>query len=218
MVVKSDRARESGVTMVELLLVISMSTLIVGMALALFKDVGVAARLSQGRRDDAFRAQAFYSALSGNLMAGGGILRLGPGRLDLLNIRNRRVEYRWEDSALSVNGKNLDFKVAAFQVEPAGPERPVEDGDYPGDGAWALDSLDGDRDGQLGFPELDRDRDGELDPEECRYLARIRVTLTIVHHGLPYSWTCIVHPRNRAQASDSVGTEDQFPLEGIPEP
>lgn len=218
MVVKPSHVRERGVTLVELLLMISMSVLVVGMALALFKDMGFAARLSQGRRDDAFRAQAFFSGLSANLMTGRGILRLGPGRLDLLNIRNRRVEYRWEDSSLSENGKSRGFQVALFEVEPWGPDRQDGDGYFPGDWPVELDSLDGNRDGRLDVSELDRDRDGELDAEECRYLASLRVTLTIVHHGLPYAWTCIVHPRNHAHASDSLESQYQSPDAWIPEP
>src|SRR5690606_29465205 len=187
------------------------------MAVALFKDMGFAARLTQGKRDAGFQARAFFSGLSQNLMTGGGILGMGPGRLDLLNVRNRRVEYLWTDSVLTVNGKAGDFRVASLEIEPRGPMRPVTGDGLPGYEAWELDSLDGNRDGTLDFSELDRDRSGELDPEEIRYLARIKLTLTVIDRGLPLTQTCIVHPRNRVPAVAGRTADEIMEQGGIPE-
>lgn len=206
-----------GVTLVELLMAISMSTLVIGMALALFKDMGFAARLSQDRRDAGFQARAFFGSMSQNLMTGGGILGIAPGRLDLLNVGNRRVEYLWVDSSLTVNGKEMEFRVASLEVEPFGPIRPGREDGFSAAGAWDLDSLDGNRDGTLDFSELDRDRDGELNPEEGRYIARIRLTLTVMVRGLPMRQTCIVHPRNRISSARGRPADEIIREGGIPE-
>lgn len=218
---RAPRARgpggSPGVTLIELLIAISLSAMIVGMAMALFKDAGTAARLGRNRRDAAFQAQAMFVSLSNNLMAGRGILRLGPGRLDVLNARNRRVEYAWEDSTLTVNGKPWNFRLASLAVEPEGPMRPDWKG-FAGESPWDLDSLDGNRDGAIDFEELDRDRSGQLEPEECRFIARIRITLITVNRGVTATQTCVVHPRNRVPAAAGEEAEEVLESGGIPEP
>ena len=108
--VVTRKGREDGVTMIELLFAISLATVVVLLALALFRDVGFAARITQGKRDAAFESQAAFASLADNLMTGGGILRLGPDRVDLLNRRNRRVTYAWGDSVLSANGAKWMFR------------------------------------------------------------------------------------------------------------
>jgi prepilin-type N-terminal cleavage/methylation domain-containing protein len=209
--------RSRGVTLVELLIALSLSTVVVGLALALFKDVGFAARLGAGNRDAAFQAQAAFGALGENLMTGNGILELGPDKIVLLNRANRRMEYRWEDSTLRLNGKPFGFRVAALAVEPEGPEAPEANGFSVGT-PWDLDSLDGDRDGRILFDELDRDRSATLDPEECRYIATVKVTLTTVFRGLPVTQTGILHPRNRVPAVAGDRASDVLESGGIPEP
>lgn len=206
-----------GVTLVELLIAISLSTIVVGLALALFKDAGFAARLGAGKRDSAFQAQAAFGAMAENLMTGNGIVELGPDRIVVLNRANRRMEYRREDSTLSLNGKPFRFKVAALIVEPEGPRRPEGDG-FSAAVQWDLDSLDGDRDGRILFDELDRDRSGALDAEECRYIATVKLTLNTIYKGIPAIQTGVVHPRNRAAAAgedEAAGVQDPV---GIPEP
>ncbi|MDB5049717.1 MAG: hypothetical protein JWO30_2788 [Fibrobacteres bacterium] len=205
-----------GVTLIEIVIAVSLSTVVIGLALALFKDAGFAARLGQNRRDAAFQAQALFGSLSENLMTGGGILRLGPGRLEILNFRNRRMAYLWADSALTVNGKARDFRLASLEVVPEGPMRPGWKG-FSGDAPWDLDSLDGNRDGAIDFEELDRDRSGELDPEECRFIARIRITMTTVIREIPSTQTCVVHPRNRVPAVAGQDAEEVMESGGIPE-
>lgn len=217
MTLKSRFGGQRGVSLVELLMAIGMSTLVIGMALALFKDMGFAARLTQDRRDAGFQARAFFGGLSRNIMTGGGILGIGPGRLELLNVRNRRVEYLLTDSVLTVNGHAWGFRVASLDIEPWGPMRPEKDGGFSVPEPWDLDSLDGNRDGTLDFSELDRDRSGDLDPEEVRYLSRIRLTLTIIDRGLPLTQTCIVHPRNRLPAVKGRTAEEIMEEGGIPE-
>jgi prepilin-type N-terminal cleavage/methylation domain-containing protein len=209
-----------GVTLVELLLALSLSAIVVGLALGLFKDAGFAARLGAGNRDAASQAQAAFGALVENLMTGNGMVELGPDEVIVLNRANRRMEYRREDSTLSLNGKPFRFKVAALIVEPEGPRRPEENGFSIGT-AWDLDSLDGDRDGRILFDELDRDRSGILNPEECRFIATVKLTLGTVYRGIPVFRTAVVHPRNRVPAVAGAGGDkaaDSFEAGGIPEP
>lgn len=206
-----------GVTLVELLLAMSLSAIVVGLALALFKDAGFAARLGAGNRDAASQAQAAFGAVVENLMTGNGIVELGPDKVIVLNRANRRMEYRREDSTLSLNGKPFRFKVAAWIVEPEGPRRPEESGFSVGT-PWDLDSLDGDRDGRILFDELDRDRSGALDPEECRFLATVKLTLGTVYRGIPVFRTAVVHPRNRVLAVTGDKAADFSETGGIPEP
>jgi hypothetical protein len=207
----------SGVTLIELVIAVSLSTVVIGLALALFKDAGMAARLGGNRRDAAFRAQALFTSLSGNLMTGGGILRLGPGSLQILNTRNRRVDYQWGDSVLTANGKTWNFRLASLEVSPAGPMRP-ERRDFSGTADWDLDSLDGNRDGVIDFQELDRDRNGELDSEESRFIAVIELTMTTLDRGVAFTQTCRVHPRNRMPTAGSGDTGDLPESEAIPDP
>jgi hypothetical protein len=220
MVVKrNDRpgggAREAGLTLIELLIAISMSSVVVLMALALFRDVGFAARLTGGKREAAFAARAALASLAGNLMTGGGIVRLAPGEAVVLNRRNRRVTYAWADSALKADGKDFGFRLASLRIDPAGPSRPAWKA-FSGNTPWELDSLDEDHDGAIGASELDRDGDGELDADECRFLATVRVTLVASARGVPIVLTCVVHPRNRARPGD--GTEDGNDPEAAPGP
>lgn len=213
----ADRTRNAhGVTLVELLIAISLSTVVVGLSLALFKDAGFAARLGAGNRDVASQAQAAFGTLSENLMTGNGIVELGPEKIVVLNRANRAMEYRREDSLLSLNGKPFRFKVAAWIVEPEGPRRPEGDG-FAIDTPWDLDSLDGDRDGRILFDELDRDRNGILDPQECRFIATVKLTLGAAYRERQVIQTGVVHPRNRvpALAGDDAG---DFEPVGIPEP
>jgi hypothetical protein len=207
----------AGVTLIELLVSISLSVLVIGMALALFKDVGSVARLGQGRAEASMEAQAAFTALSNNLMTGGGLLNLGPGSLELLNLRNRRMKYRWEESTLTLNDRAMKFRLASLEAAPEGPMRP-DWKDFGGTVHWDLDSLDGNRDGAIDFEELDRDRSGELEPEECRYIARVRLTMTTVHQGIPTTQTCTVHPRNRVPAVSGQDAEEVMESGGIPEP
>jgi hypothetical protein len=213
---RPDRST-SGVTLVELLVAISLSVLVVGMGLALFKDVGLAARLGSGRLDAGFQAQTAFTTLSNNLMSGGGILRIAPNRLVILNRNNRRMDYGWEDSTLSLNGKPFPFRLASLQISPEGPGRP-EAKDFAVLPVWDLDSLDGDRDGRIGFDEMDRDRNGELEREECRFIGRISVEMKIVFRDLPNVQTTTVHPRNRVPAVTGQESDDIDGFGGIPEP
>ena len=216
--VKVRTQSSPGVTLIELVVAVSLSTVVVGMALALFKDVGFAARLGQNRRDAAFQAQALFVSLSDNLMTGAGILRLEPsGRLEILNAHNRRVDYAWGDSGLTANGKVWNFRLASLELQPEGPIRPAWMG-FSGTMAWDLDTLDGNRDGVIDFDELDRDGDGALDPEECRFIARIKITMTTVNHGLPITQTCMVHPRNRIPAAAGEKEADVLGSTGVPDP
>ena len=150
-------------------------------------------------------------------MTGGGILHLGPGRLDILNLRNRRMDYRWRDSSLTVNDRTMDFRLASLEAAPQGPRRPDWKG-FGGEAPWDLDSLDGNGDGAIDFGELDRDRSGELEPEECRFIASITLTMTTMDRGVPITQTCIVHPRNRVPALEGQEAEDVMESGGIPEP
>jgi hypothetical protein len=211
------RHGSSGVSLVELLIAISLSVLVVGMGLALFKDVGVAAHLASGRRDAAFQAQAAFATLSNSLLSGGGILRIGPDRLEILNRKNGRLDYRWEDSALALNGNKFKFRLASLEIKPEGPARP-EPRDFSIQPAWDLDSLDGDRDGRIDFDELDRDRSGELEPEECRFVGRISIEMKIVIRNVVMVQSTTVHPRNRVPASADQAPEDLSGFGGIPDP
>ena len=212
------RRGNSGVTLVELLIAISLSVLVVGMGLALFKDVGAAARLGSGRKDAAFQAQMAFGTLSNSLMSGGGILRIGPDRLVILSRNNRRLDYRWEDSTLSLNGNKFPFRLASLEIRPEGPARP-EAGDFAVLPAWDLDSLDGDRDGRIDFDELDRDRNGELESEECRFIGRIAVEMKIVFRDVLSAQAVSVHPRNRVPLDTGrAQEEDVTGLGGIPDP
>jgi hypothetical protein len=215
MVVK--RGGASGVTLIELLIAISLSSLVVLMALALFKDVGFAARLTGGKRDVAFQARLALASLTGNLLAGGGVLRLAPGEAAVLNRRNRRVTYAWGDSVLAANGKPYAFRLVSLRIEPAGPVRPEGRG-FAGEMPWELDSLDGDHNGTIDSTELDRNGDGVLGTEECRFLASVRVTLVASARGVPITLSSLVHPRNRARQGTETEAGDPDDAGGIPAP
>ena len=214
MVVKKAQA---GVTLIELLLAVSLSSLVVLMALSLFKDVGFAAGFAGGRRDAAFRAQAALGSLSDNLMAGRGVLRLEPGRAELLNRRNLRLTYAWGDSVLTANGVPFKFVLGSLRIDALGPARPAWK-PFAGEAAWGLDSLDGNHDGRIDSDELDRDGDGTLDLEECRLIASLRVTLTAAYRGTPLVLTALVHPRNRPSDSAGLASGTDPDPAGIPDP
>lgn len=215
MVVKRPRP-EAGVSLFELLIAISLSTLIVLMALALFRDLGFAARIIGGKRDAAFEARTALGSLAGNIMAGQGILKLAPDGVLLLNRAGRPIDYAWRDSALSANGVPYGFPVASFRLEAQGPRKPDWKA-FSGVRPWALDSLDEDGDGGIDGAELDRDGDGKLDARELRFVASVRIILIADHRGTPLEMTCLVHPRNRIPDSASAaGVSDPFPA--IPAP
>ena len=210
---------QAGVSLVELLIAISLSAVVVLLALSLFKDVGFAARITGARRDAAFEAHAAFASLTGNLMSGRGISRLADGEAVLLNRGNRRVTYAWSDSVLKANGVPYKFPLASLRIEPYGPVRPVWKA-FERELPWELDSLDGNHDGFIDASELDRNGNGELGPEECRFIAALRVTLVASYHGAPIVMTCVVHPRNRVSALVN-GDGDSFGETGseeVPEP
>lgn len=208
---------QRGVTLIELMVAIAMSTVIVLLAYGLLKDAGFAARLLTGKRGAAFEAQAAFASMADNLMSGGGIISLAPDRAEVLNRRNRRVTYAQVDSSLTVNGVAWKFKLASFRLEATGPIRPDWQA-FSGSLPWELDSLDSDRDGRLDFEELDRDRNGELDPVESRFIASIRLTLIADQKGIPIVQTCLIHPRNRVPSVSGQEAEDILGSGGIPEP
>jgi prepilin-type N-terminal cleavage/methylation domain-containing protein len=210
---------QAGVTMIELLIAISLSSVVVLLALSLFKDVGFAARFAGGRRDAAFEAQAAFESLTGNLMAGGGIVRLAEGEAVVLNRRRRRMTYAWGDSLLKANGVPFKFSLASLRIDPSGPVRPAWKA-FTGEMPWDLDSLDGNHDGLIDFAELDRDGDGELGRDECRFIAALRVTMVVDYHGAPMLLTALVHPRNRAPATDNGESDTTFETvpDAVPEP
>lgn len=190
-----------GATLIELIAAISLSALVVAMALALYKDVGKAASLLRGRSAGEFSARALFSALSENVLAGGGILSLGESHLQLVNPAGRRIEYRWEDSTLTVNGRAWPIRLASLEIRAFGPVLPESEG-------WSrermehadVDTLDDDRDGRIDHRELDRDRSGELDAWECRYVAGLSIRMETVREDVANVDSVVVHPRNRAKA------------------
>ena len=210
---------QAGVTLIELLIAISLASVVVLLALSLFKDVGFAARFAGGRRDAAFEAQAAFESLTGNLMAGGGILRLAEGEAVVLNRRRHRITYAWGDSLLKANGVPFKFTLASLRIEPSGPIRPAWK-DFTGEMPWELDSLDGNHDGLIDFGELDRNGDGELGRDECRFIAALRVTMVIAYHGTPMLLTALLHPRNRALATDNGDSDSTLETvpDAVPEP
>jgi prepilin-type N-terminal cleavage/methylation domain-containing protein len=210
---------QAGVTLIELLIAISLSSVVVLLALSLFKDVGFAARFAGGRRDAAFEAQAAFESLTGNLLAGGGIVRLAESEAVILNRRHRRMDYAWGDSLLKANGVPFKFSLASLRIDPSGPVRPAWKA-FTGEMPWDLDSLDGNHDGLIDFSELDRDGDGELGRDECRFIAALRVTMVVAYHGSPMLLTALVHPRNRAPATDNGESDSTFETvpDAVPEP
>lgn len=205
---------QSGLSLIELVVALSMSALVLALGIALYKDVGTAARLLRGSRDDAFQARAAFASLCDNLLSGGGLVSLGPERLRLLNRAGALMEYAWSDSTLSVNGKPADFRVASLEFVPAGPVLPSGE-------AWTrarmesaeADSLDDDRDGAIDFDELDRDRNGELEHGECRWVASVTVKLVTIRAGAASTLSATVHPRNRARDRDGAAGQG---FEGLP--
>jgi len=207
-----------GVTLLELIMALALTGLVAAMAVAFWKDAGNAARLTKGRMEAGFQAQALFTSLCENLLAGGGVLSVGPNDLVLVNAHKRRLEYKWSDSTLSVNGKPLGIRIGLFEVAAIGPERPVPEGSsLAAAPSWDLDSLDDDRDGHIDFQELDRNRSGELDLDECRFVASYRITLTIVDGNIPKTLTGLVHPRNHANSQTARDAGGMVGNEGIPE-
>lgn len=208
---------QSGLSLIELVAALSLSALVLALGMALYRDVGAAVSLVRGTRDDAFEARVVFSSLCDNLLAGGGLLSLGPERVRLLNRAGSRVEYAWSDSTLTVDGKPYGLRIASLEIVPAGPVLPDEDVSARERMEYAeADSLDDDRDGAIDFEEMDRDRSGELEPWECRWVARVDVRLSTVRSGTVTVLAGTVHPRNHARewkgwSGDSF---DDFPGEG----
>ncbi len=188
---------ERGVTLLELIVSIALSSLVAAMAFAFFKDAGKVSRLTQDRRDAGFESSTVFNSLCDNLLAGKGVLELGKDKLVLVNSGDVQLDYHWADSTLTINSKQYDFRLSDMQIVPIGPDRPKsKGGTLDGTLPWDLDSLDSDRDGHLDFKELDHNRDGILDPEEGRLVALFHVTLIIVDHGVPMTLDAVIHPRN----------------------
>jgi prepilin-type N-terminal cleavage/methylation domain-containing protein len=190
-----------GVTLIELVAALSLSALVVAMALALYKDVGTAASILRGRKAGDFGARTLFTALSENILAGNGILSLGEAHLRLVNPAGRKTEYRWEDSTLTVNGRPWPIRLASLEVRAFGPVLPDLEGWTRERMEYAdVDTLDEDRDGRIDHGELDRDRSGDLDAWECRYIAGVSIRMETVREGVPTVHAVVVHPRNRARA------------------
>ena len=208
--VPAAEGRSRGLTLIELVVAIGLGGMVTAMALALFRDVASTYGLMQSRRQEALRAQALVGAMADNLLAGGGIVRLGPGRLVLVNPGGQRVDYQWQDSTLTVNGKTWPLSLASLELDAEGPDCLVRRGLH-----WeriadhALDTLDGDQDGRIEFRELDRDMSGDLDARECRFVARVRVTLTAVIRGAPVTLRATLHPRNHSPKSQDDEREGE---------
>jgi hypothetical protein len=196
---RRPRGAQAGITLIELVMALSLSALVAALSLALYRDVGRAARLAGTHKAEDVRARALFGALSENLLAGGGLLHLGPGRVLLLNVAGRRLEYAWEDSTLTVNGKPWPLRLASLRLEPAGPSMPPGEEESRARMEFAaVDSLDDDRDGNIDADELDVDGSGELEARECRYVARVALRLVTIADGTTDSLSAVVHPRNRA--------------------
>lgn len=193
-------SRQAGISLIELIIAMGLSALVIGMGLALFKDIGAAARFIATGRDNALETRAQFNALCDNLLAGQGVLFLSPQNLRVLNVGGMKVDYAWEESTFTVNGRPLGFRLAEMQIDAWGPTLP------PGED-WSrdrmefadVDSLDDDRDGEIDFEELDRDRSGDLNPHEARYVARFAIRLKTVHKGIATEHKAQVHPRNHAR-------------------
>ena len=209
---------QSGLSLIELVAALSLSAMVLALGMALYRDVGAAASQLRGNRDEAFEARVVFSSLCDNLLAGGGLLSLGPERVRLLNRAGARVEYAWSDSTLTVDGRPTGFRIASLEIVPTGPVLPDEEAPVRERMEFAeADSLDDDRDGAIDFDEMDRDRSGELEPWECRWVARVDVRMSTVRSGTVTVLAATVHPRNRARewkgwSGDSF---DDFPGEGF---
>lgn len=209
---------QSGLSLIELVAALSLSALVLALGLALFKDVGAAATLVRGARDESVEARAAFSSLCDNLLAGGGMLSLAPGRVRLLNRAGARVEYAWSDSTLTVDGRPSRLRIASLEIVPNGPVLPD---DASGSSRERMeyaeaDSLDDDGDGAIDFDEMDRDRSGELEPWECRWVASVTVRMSTVRSGTVSVLAATVHPRNRAREwAGWSGTEGFDALPGV---
>jgi prepilin-type N-terminal cleavage/methylation domain-containing protein len=199
---------QRGLSLLELLIAVSLAGMVVGMALALYKDVFKTAGFAGQRLQGEEKAQSAFTSLVRNLRYGAGMVRLSENSLELLNISGRKLEYRWEDSVLSVDGNPRSFRLASLKVEAMGPSIPLGSDGYPDwNLAPALDSLDEDRDGAIDFDELDRDGDGELDLEECRFVSHVRLTMVSAVSDPPSTRTALIYPRNHARDSVSLETD-----------
>lgn len=205
---------QAGVSLIELVVAVSLSALVAGMGMALFRDVSATARLLGGAGNEAFETRAVFGALCDNLQAGQGVLSLRPGRLLLLNAAGKKVEYAWDDSTLTVNGRPWKFRLASLEITPAGPS-------LPAGAEWTrermeladADSLDDDRDGLIDFDELDQDRSGELEPLECSWIAGFGLKLETVREGVVTARVAFLHPRNHARG---ITEEDLDALDALP--
>ncbi len=186
-----------GVTLVELIVASLMTALLAGICYALFRDVAHAARRMNGRERERASATAFFGSLAENLRTGRGVLSVAPQNLILLNTTGKKMEYRWGDSVLSVNGTKIDMQFISLEIQPVGPARRVLAGmSRRAMLSWDLDSLDDDRDGEIDAQELDRDRSGDLDVTECRLAAGYWVSLTTLEADMAWTQRIFVHPRN----------------------
>lgn len=200
---------QRGVTFIELVVALSMTSLVVVMALALFKDAGLAARLSGSRGEQDRNARTFFSSLTDNLLSGGGILSLGPERLRLLNVSGRPMEYAWGDNTLKVNGQPWPVQVVSLELETWGPSLPPGEAGSREKMEYAeVDSLDDDHNGLIDFSELDRDRSGELETQEARYIGKVMIRMRLARDGILDSLVAVVHPRNHARETVTSALDD----------
>jgi len=210
MVLKPYRNR--GVTLLELLVSIALSGVVITLAMSFWKDAGHAIHLNRGKRDAQFQSQMLFYALKENLLAGMGVIYLSPQKLVLVNGYHHRMEYVWQDSTLTVNGKKLSTPVKLFSVIAKGPVHPLASGsDHILIANWDLDSLDNNADGLVDQEELDRDRNGNLDGKETRFVANYELTFVYSHENLIDTLKAVIHPRNHVNSQllkDSIATED----------
>ncbi len=193
---------EKGMTLLEILISIALSTMVIALALATFKDVNHAARKNMNWNRNGMDAQSFFKAFTNNIMLGQGVISCSEKSITLLNLHGDTLRYQWEDSTLTINEKSLPQKagemmVGEMKVKPMGPEKPSPEFlAKEGNGYWDLDSLDSDKNGQIDFDELDRNRDGILDGIETRYIALFHIEFTTVEDDIPFTQRATVHPRN----------------------
>ncbi len=191
-----------GMTLIEILVSLAVSTMVIALALATFKDVNHAARKNMNWNKSGLDAQSFFKAFTNNIMMGKGVISCGEKSITLLNLHGDTLRYQWEDSVITINENPLPIKigemmVAELKIEPMGPEKPSRELlEMETNGYWDLDSLDSDKNGQIDFDELDRNRDGIVDEGETRFIALFHIEFTTTEDNKPFIQRATVHPRN----------------------
>ncbi len=181
-----------GFSLFELIIAMSLAALLGGMIFAFqhqFSQLLFQTILGIGARE---REIAWVGSLERGLMEGKGIKEVSNENMVVVSRSGKELRLEKKvDGSVVWNGKKLS--VFEFKIRIEGPDcsPPLSETDV--DCRAMLDSLDQDGDGVFALEDLDRDRDGFLRNRELRYLRMVELSWRSHDQGILR--TLALHPR-----------------------